>query len=423
MLQSNEASRRNVAAIESFSIETAANAASALPEADVVIYAVSDDALEATAAVLAPRFPAALHVHTSGSRPLQVLADVAPRAGVLYPLMTLSKGTDIDFRRVPLFVETADAAAENASETAAPDLQLLTSLAQEIGASVTVLTSEKRLRLHLAAVFANNFANHCFAVAAELLADAGVGFDALLPLIDETARKVHSLEPRQAQTGPAVRMDGRVVRLHESLLSADPLRAALYKAASESIFSFQQRPSSSLPFPMINYDLKKIRAIAFDVDGVLSANNVLLLPTPDGQPVRTANIKDGYAMQLAVKRGLRLAIITGGKSHEVWQRYDRLGVQDLFVGVSVKIETYESWLADNGLSDEEVIYVGDDIPDYEVMSRCGCACCPADAAPEIRQIARYVSPQKGGDGVARDVIEQVLRAQGLWMNDAQAFGW
>lgn len=172
---------------------------------------------------------------------------------------------------------------------------------------------------------------------------------------------------------------------------------------------------------MINYDLKKIRALAFDVDGVLSTNNVILLE--GGQPCRTANIKDGYALQLAIKRGLDIAIITGGKSEAVRVRYEGLGIKHVFLGVSVKIKKYEEWLRDNGLTDEQVLYMGDDIPDYEVMRRCGCACCPADAAEEIKQIATYVSPREGGMGCARDVIEQVLRAQGKWMTDAEAFGW
>ena len=172
---------------------------------------------------------------------------------------------------------------------------------------------------------------------------------------------------------------------------------------------------------MINYDLTKIKAIAFDVDGVLSSNLVTL--DGNAQPVRTANIKDGYAMQLAVKKGLNMAIITGGKSEAVRQRFIGLGLQNVFLGVSVKIEVFNQWLEESELKPEEVIYMGDDIPDYEVMKICGCACCPSDAAPEIKEISTYISPYPGGHGCCRDVIEQVLRAQGLWMSDAQAFGW
>lgn len=172
---------------------------------------------------------------------------------------------------------------------------------------------------------------------------------------------------------------------------------------------------------MINYDLKKIKAIIFDVDGVLSAGTIQI--GPDGQPLRTANIKDGYAMHLAVQEGLLLGIITGGKVESVRTRYEGLGLQEVHLACSVKMTTYEDILKRYNLRDEEVLYMGDDIPDYEVMQRCGCPCCPADAADEIRAISLYVSHRAGGEGCARDVIEQVLRVQGLWMSDAKAFGW
>ena len=173
---------------------------------------------------------------------------------------------------------------------------------------------------------------------------------------------------------------------------------------------------------MINYDLTKIKAMAFDVDGVLSTNNVYLL-AEQSQPARTANIKDGYAMQLAVKRGLNLAIITGGRSEAVRTRYVGLGLQNVFMGVSVKIDCFKRWLDESGLQPDEVLYMGDDIPDYEVMQAVGCPCCPADAAEEIKAVSCYVSPRAGGEGCVRDVLEQVLRAQGRWMANAEAFGW
>lgn len=173
---------------------------------------------------------------------------------------------------------------------------------------------------------------------------------------------------------------------------------------------------------MINFDLKKIKALAFDVDGVLSANHVVLFEE-GGQPCRTANIKDGYALQLAVKQGLDIAIITGGKSEAVRQRYVGLGIQNVFMGVSVKITCFDQWLEESGLKAEEVLYMGDDIPDYEVMRACGLPCCPADAAVEIKEISTYISDRRGGDGCVRDVVEQVLRAQGRWMADREAFGW
>lgn len=172
---------------------------------------------------------------------------------------------------------------------------------------------------------------------------------------------------------------------------------------------------------MINYDLKKIRAIIFDVDGVLSAETITL--HPGGEPMRTVNIKDGYAIQLAMKLGLRIVILTGGTTESVRLRYERLGVEDVYMGCAVKVKTYDEFLAKYNLTDDEVMYMGDDVPDYEIMQRVGCAVCPADACPDIKAISCYVSHLRGGYGCGRDVIEQVLRAQGKWLMNAKAFGW
>ncbi len=170
----------------------------------------------------------------------------------------------------------------------------------------------------------------------------------------------------------------------------------------------------------INYDLTKIRAFVFDVDGVLSRDVVSL--HPNGDPMRTVNIKDGYAMQLAVKLGYQVAIITGGYTDSVRIRFERLGVQHIYMRSAVKINDYQDFLNKTGLKPEEVMYAGDDIPDYEVMQLAGLPVAPADAAPEIKSIAKYISHKNGGDGIARDVIEQTLKAQGRWMQ-GEAFGW
>ena len=172
---------------------------------------------------------------------------------------------------------------------------------------------------------------------------------------------------------------------------------------------------------MINYDLTKITTIIFDVDGVLSSATIGM--SAAGEPLRTVNIKDGYAIQLAVKMGLRLCIITGGKDAALPLRYGKLGMTDIFMGCGVKIDVYHKYLADNNLTNEEVIYIGDDIPDYEIMREVGCPCCPKDACTDIREISLYVSPYEGGRGCARDVLEQVMRAKGMWLSHAKAFGW
>lgn len=171
----------------------------------------------------------------------------------------------------------------------------------------------------------------------------------------------------------------------------------------------------------IDYDLTKLRGVAFDVDGVLSPSTI---PTSEcGEPLRMVNIKDGYAIQLAVKCGLKLAVITGGRSQGVETRYRGLGIDDIFMGVSHKLEVFEKWMELHGLAPEEVAFVGDDIPDWECMKSAGLSVCPYDAADDIRDLAMYISPVTGGNGVGRDLLEQVLRAQGHWMSHSKAFGW
>lgn len=172
---------------------------------------------------------------------------------------------------------------------------------------------------------------------------------------------------------------------------------------------------------MINYDLRLIKAIIFDVDGVLSAETITL--SADGEPLRTVNIKDGYAIQLAVKMGLRVVILTGGRTEAVRLRYERLGVEDIHMGCAVKIRAYDEFLEKYKLTDAEVMYMGDDVPDLEIMRRAGCPVCPQDACLDIKDVSLYVSPYRGGYGCGRDVIEQTLRAQDKWLKDEKAFGW
>ncbi|SFO75034.1 HAD family hydrolase [Prevotella sp. tf2-5] len=172
---------------------------------------------------------------------------------------------------------------------------------------------------------------------------------------------------------------------------------------------------------MINYDLRKIRAIVFDLDGVLSKSTISL--GMDGTPLRTVNIKDGYAIQLAVKMGLNIAIISGCRIDAVRKRYEGLGMTDVYLGAAVKIKVYEEFLAKHDLKEDEVMFMGDDIPDLEVMRRVGCPVCPKDACNEVKEVSIYVSDYEGGCGCGRDVIEQTLKAQGKWLQDERAFGW
>ena len=171
---------------------------------------------------------------------------------------------------------------------------------------------------------------------------------------------------------------------------------------------------------MIDYDLKKIKAFVFDVDGVLSSHKVFIFT--DGELLRTASVKDGYAIQLALKKGLEIAIITGGFSVDVMARYQKLGVKHLYSCSFDKLDDYKDFLKKTHLKDKQVVYCGDDMPDYQVMKKVGLPVAPADAASEIKKIAKYISPLNGGEGVARDIIEQTLKVQGLWMDD-DAFNW
>lgn len=173
----------------------------------------------------------------------------------------------------------------------------------------------------------------------------------------------------------------------------------------------------------INYDLSRIKALLFDVDGVLSANVIPM--SMEGEPMRTVNIKDGYSIHLAARQGVLLGIITGGKCEAVRRRFLALGIPeaDIYLGSSVKIHDYRDFRDRHGLCDEEILYVGDDIPDVEVMRACGLPCCPKDAAPEVKAVARYISYANGGYGCGRDIVEQVLKVKGLWMADEKAFGW
>ena len=172
---------------------------------------------------------------------------------------------------------------------------------------------------------------------------------------------------------------------------------------------------------MIPYDLSRIKAVIFDVDGVLSANVIPL--AMDGEPMRTINIKDGYAIHLASRLGLDVVILTGGRTEAVRIRFANLGLKHVYMDSRYKLDVFERFMQETGYRPEEVAYLGDDIPDYEVMQRVGLPCCPSDAAPEIKEISLYVSPCKGGDGCGRDLLEQILKDRGLWMNSQEAFAW
>jgi len=174
---------------------------------------------------------------------------------------------------------------------------------------------------------------------------------------------------------------------------------------------------------MANYKqfLKDVTTFIFDYDGVMNDGNVILLSSED-EPLRTVNVKDGYALQLAVKKGYNVAIISGGKSDVIKERFKRLGIKDIFLGAEHKLTVYKEYIDINKIDSKNVLYMGDDIPDYEVMLEVGMPVCPADAAEEIKSISKYISPEKGGHGCVRDIIEQVLKVQDNWLKEGD-FHW
>ena len=164
--------------------------------------------------------------------------------------------------------------------------------------------------------------------------------------------------------------------------------------------------------------LPKINTFIFDIDGVLTNGMVMIMP--DGEQLRQMNIKDGYALQYAVKKGYNIAIISGGSSETVRKRLNGLGITDVFLKASNKIEIFDNYVNGKNISKENILYMGDDIPDFPVMLKAGLPCCPQDACPEIKAISKYISHKNGGEGAVRDIIEQVLKVQGKWMTDFEA---
>ncbi len=161
--------------------------------------------------------------------------------------------------------------------------------------------------------------------------------------------------------------------------------------------------------------LKDITTFVFDVDGVLTNGKILV--TESGEQLRQFNIKDGYAMQLAIKKGYKMAVITGAKANAVKLRLQGLGIKDVYLNASYKMPLFLDFISKEAINPNEVLYVGDDLPDQEIMEKVAIAVAPADAAQEIKDVSTYISPFNGGEGVVRDIIEKVLKVQGNWFED------
>lgn len=170
----------------------------------------------------------------------------------------------------------------------------------------------------------------------------------------------------------------------------------------------------------IDYPLDMIKAVVMDVDGVLSPATVPM--DQEGRPARMANIRDGYAIQLAAGKGLTLCILSGAIAPNVEKRYKGLGIDDVFLIKGDKLAVLKQWMQEKSLLPEQVAYIGDDIPDYRCMQYVGLPVAPHDCAPEIMGIARFVSQRDGGYGVARELLEEILKVKGLWPLTVNANG-
>lgn len=161
-------------------------------------------------------------------------------------------------------------------------------------------------------------------------------------------------------------------------------------------------------------DFAKIKTFIFDVDGVMTNSRIIILE--NGKLIREMNMKDGLALKMAAQQGYQIAVISGGKSEGVRERLKNLGISDLYFGVEDKLAAFETFLETYKLDTTNILYMGDDLPDFQVMRRVGLPTCPSDAVQEVKTIAQYISPFAGGDGCVRDVIEKVMRLQGKWDN-------
>lgn len=170
----------------------------------------------------------------------------------------------------------------------------------------------------------------------------------------------------------------------------------------------------------LNEILSHITTFIFDFDGVMTDGCVFC--DFEGHPLRATSVKDGYALQLATKLGYNVAVISGAVCPSTIVRMNSLGVTDVFTGIPNKVLKLNEYMQEKGLNPEEIVFMGDDIPDLQVMKAVGLPACPADAVPEVKEISKFISEKAGGKGAVRDVIERVLKVQGKWMT-AEAYSW
>ena len=365
---------------------------------DLYIFSLKDDAYQEVISSIPFRLP--LAVLTAGSVSQEILSPIADHYGVIYPYQTLTQGIDFTNIRVPLCIE-----GDN-NETA----QMLFDFAQKISDNIQYINEEQRKKLHLAAVFASNFSNAMYGIGYDLLEKDGIEPKVMHPLLQNTLDKLQNLSPWQSQTGPARRGDTEVMRSHLKSLEKNEL-VEIYRLLSNYI----QKRTNPCNMEKFNEKLQKITTFIFDFDGVLSDGKILILP--DGDQLRSTNAKDGYAIQYALRKGYNVAIISGGYSETMRLRYKNFPNIDIYLKVPDKVAKLKEYMAEKSLTSEQLLIMGDDIPDIKMMQMAALKCAPADAAEEVKEISDYVSYHNGGNGAVRDVIEQTLKAQNRWLED------
>ena len=327
-----------------------------LAEADIYLIAVSDRAVAEAAASL-PIPAGAVVAHTAGSVPLEALPDrPTTRRAVFYPLQTFTKGREVDFSQIPVFLETDD-------EALRPELE---AHRRQCGTSV------------------------------------------------RRAQAADRPDRRQgARRGLPGRRADRSRRAQRHRNPRPPLRPARRRPATqEHLFNHKQQHMGNF-----KEDIARTEAFVFDVDGVMTDGGII--PTLDGDFIRRYNAKDGYALAYAIKMGYKVCIITGGRGKTLENRLKMLGVTRAYIDCMDKISALHEYFAEEGIDPRNAIYMGDDIPDLECMREVGIPVCPADAAAEVIEASRYVSEFKGGEGAVRDIVEQVLRARGDWAKNSE----
>ena len=365
---------------------------------DLYIFSLKDDAYQEVISSIPFRMPMA--AITAGSVSQDILSPFADLFGVFYPYQTLTQGLDFSTVEVPLCIEG------NNNETA----RYLFDIAEKISHNVQYINEEQRKKMHLAAVFASNFGNALYGIGYDLLEQEGINPKVLLPLLHNTLDKLQTLHPWQSQTGPARRNDTEVMRSHINTLKNTELQE-IYRLLSYYI----QKKTNPSNMEKFKEKLLKINTFIFDFDGVLSDGKILILP--DGDQLRSTNAKDGYAIQYALRKGYNVAIISGGYSETMRLRYKNFPNIDIYLKVPDKVAKLKEYMAEKSLTSEQLLIMGDDIPDIKMMKMAALKCAPADAAEEVKAISDYVSFQNGGNGAVRDVIEQTLKTQNRWLED------